>query len=831
MPPLYIIGTGPGDIVHLTDAARQALAEATTIIGYDSYLEQIAPLLAGKATVATGMMREIERCREAIARARAGEAVALVSGGDAGIYGMAGLVLELLEHEAENGQPQPDIRVIPGISAIQAAASVLGAPLMHDFAVISLSDLLTPWDLIMARLTAAAQADFVIVIFNPRSAKRVTQIEEARRIILASRPAGTPAGIVRNACRPDEQSTVTTLGGLLEHRIDMSTIVVIGNSKSFVDSRGRMVTPRGYAGKYGIATTTEPEAVTPECRSGRKSRGPHAAHAAADQAPCRPSVGRPPISLPAKAEAFRSNGGMEASRLQTEQDTPPTPRPGAVMFCGTASDVGKSVVTAGFCRLLVRRGISVAPFKSQNMSLNSAVTPEGGEIGRAQAVQAQACRIAPHTDMNPVLLKPNSDTGSQIIVQGRPVGSMNVAQYDAYKPQAFARVTESFQRLKSGYGFIAIEGAGSIAEINLRHNDIANLRVAAMARCPVILVADIDRGGVFAQIVGTIDLLEPHERKMIRGIVINRFRGDAAILRPGLDFITERTGIPVIGVLPWLADLDLPAEDSMALSRPPRPADGAAGPNAIRIGVVRLPRISNFTDFDALGREPDCALTYLESPQQMAGLDVLVLPGSKTTIPDLDYLQERGFFPAIKDFTGHIVGICGGYQMLGQRVLDPHGVESAIREMAGLGLLPVETELLPEKSTHQAVARLAAAGQALAPGCREEMAGYEIHMGITTPVGPGRPFAGISRRGTAPVDVQDGAVSPDARIFGTYLHGIFDNARFREAYLNRIRGPKGLPLRHDAHERDHGDPFDRLADHLEQHLDIPLLLDICGLAR
>jgi len=831
MPPLYIIGTGPGDIVHLTDAARQALAESATIIGYDSYLEQIDPLIAGKTRVATGMMKEMERCREAIARARAGEAVALVSGGDAGIYGMAGLVLELLESETESGLSQPDIRVIPGISAIQAAASVLGAPLMHDFAVISLSDLLTPWDLITARLDAAARADFVIVLFNPRSTKRVTQIEEARRIILASRPAGTPAGIVRNACRPDERSTVTTLGELLEHPIDMSTIVVIGNGSSFVDRRGRMVTPRGYAGKYGAAPSAKLESGTPECRSGRKSRGPHAAHVAADHSPCRSAAGRPIISMHAKAEAFRSNGGMEASRIQAEDNTPAVSRPNALMFCGTASDVGKSVITAGFCRLLVRRGISTAPFKSQNMSLNSGVTPEGGEIGRAQAMQAQACRIDAHTDMNPVLLKPNSDTGSQVIVQGRPVGNMDVAHYDAYKPVAFEKVVESFERLKNAYDFIVIEGAGSIAEINLKHSDIANLRVAAMARCPVILVADIDRGGVFAQIVGTIDLLEPHEKAMIRGIIINRFRGDAAILKPGLDFITERTGIPIIGVLPWLADLNLPAEDSMALNRPSRPTGELPGPDTIRIGVVRLPRISNFTDFDAFSREPDCTLTYLESPDHMEGLDILIIPGSKSTIPDLCYLKERGFFEAIKDFKGDIVGICGGYQMLGLRVRDPHGVESDVRELSGLGLLPVETELLQEKTTKLTVARLDAGGMALAPGCEGDLAGYEIHMGITTPMSPTRSFARISRRGDAPVGVEDGAVSSDTRIFGTYLHGIFDNAGFREAYLNRIRRDKGLPLRHTTHEEDLDDPFDRLADHLEQHLDIPLLLDICGLER
>ena len=772
MPPLYIIGTGPGDMVHLTEAARQALSDSTTIIGYGSYLEQIGPLTDGKKVVSTGMMQEMDRCRDAIAKARAGETVALVSGGDAGIYGMAGLVLELLAHEAGGGAAQPDVRVIPGISAIQAAASVLGAPLMHDFAVISLSDLLTPWDLIATRLEAAAKADFVIVLFNPRSTRRVTQIEEARRIILAFRPAETPAGIVCNASRPNERSTVTTLEKLLDHHIDMSTIVFIGNSNSFIDSRGRMVTPRGYAGKYGGGASPPAE------------------------------------KTPAQAS-----------------------RTGAVMFCGTASDVGKSVITAGFCRLLVRRGISTAPFKSQNMSLNSGVTPEGGEIGRAQAVQAQACRIDPHTDMNPVLLKPNSDTGSQVIVQGRPVGNMNVAQYDAYKSTAFEKISESFNRLKSGYEFIAIEGAGSIAEINLKHSDIANLRIAAMARCPVILVADIDRGGVFAQIAGTIDLLEPSEKAMIRGIIINRFRGDDSILKPGLDFIVKRTGIPIIGVLPWLADLDLPAEDSMALSHPPRPSHDGSSPDIIRVGVVRLPRISNFTDFDAFRREPDCILTYLESPQQVQECDILIIPGSKSTIPDLRYLEESGFLKAIAGFKGHIAGICGGYQMLGLQVLDPHGVESDIRESAGLGLLPVETELLPDKATHQALARLDAAGTATAPGCRDDLAGYEIHMGITTAVGPAHPFARIVQRGAAQAVVEDGAVSPDARIFGTYLHGIFDNAGFREAYLNRIRRDKGLPLRYDTNGHDHADPFEKLADHLERHLDLPLLLDICGLSR
>src|SRR5450631_3351228 len=307
MATLYIIGTGPGAIEHLTEAARTALVASTVIVGYDNYIELIKPLVAGKEIVSTGMMREVERCREAIRRARSGETVSLVSGGDSGIYGMAGLVFELLENETGDDTAPPDVQVIPGLSAVQAAASVLGAPLMHDFSVISLSDLLTPWDLIKTRLKAAARADFVMVIYNPRSKTRVTQIEEARRICLEVRPAETPVGIVRNACRDDQSSTVTTLGEMLGHEIHMSTIVIIGNASTFVDRRGRMVTPRGYARKYTDAA------------------GPGSAPAA--------------------------NG--------------PLSTPGAVMFCGTASDVGKSIITAGFCRSLLRRGISVAPFKSQ----------------------------------------------------------------------------------------------------------------------------------------------------------------------------------------------------------------------------------------------------------------------------------------------------------------------------------------------------------------------------------------------------------------------------------------------------------------------------------
>lgn len=773
MSSLSIIGTGPGAIEHLTEAARQAIDAAETIIGYDNYIEQIRPLLAGKKIIATGMMQEVQRCQEAISRCRAGESVALVSGGDAGIYGMAGLVFELIETDAgeEPDTLQPDVRVIPGISAVQGGAALLGAPLMHDFAVISLSDLLTPWELIKTRIEAAARADFVIVIFNPRSRTRRTQIEEARGIIRAHRPPETPAGIVRNASRENESVTVTTLGRLLDHEIDMSSVVFIGNSSSFIDSQGRIVTPRGYSGKYGAAVRTPAPVSSQE----------------------------------------------------------PLPQPGAVMFCGTASDVGKSVITAGFCRYLVNRGMAVAPFKSQNMSLNSFVTPEGGEIGRAQAVQAEGCRINPHTDMNPVLLKPNSDIGSQIIVQGRPVGNMTIAEYDAYKPAAFIKIRESFDRLRGAFDFIVIEGAGSIAEINLKKSDIANLKIAVMARCPVILVADIDRGGVFAQIAGTIELLEREERRYIRGIIINKFRGDPDILTPGITFIQERTGVPVLGVLPWFSDITLPAEDSVALGQYAQGASLAAGRDKIRIGVIKLPRMSNFTDFDPLLNEPDVQLCYVDTADNLHSLDILIIPGSKSTIADLNFLRERGVFEEIRNFKGHIAGICGGFQMLGSRLHDPNGMESSEKGADGLGLLAAETEMLTEKETHQTLCRLEEAGLRVAPGCSGVISGYEIHLGKTTLGKSVSPFASITRRGDAEVAVEDGAVSADGRIFGTYLHGIFENEQFRENYLNRIRLAKGAPLQHGDRNKALPDPFDRLAGQLEKHLDMPLLLSICGL--
>ncbi|BDV44393.1 cobyric acid synthase [Geotalea uraniireducens] len=765
MAKLYVVGIGPGDLDHMTFEASEAIEYAETVVGYKTYLELIEPLLLGKEVVSSGMMKEVERCRQALELAAAGKTVALVSGGDAGVYGMAGLVLELANEMAE----PPEIVIVPGVSAVQAAAAVLGAPLMHDFAVISLSDLLTPWDQIERRLVAAAAADFVVALYNPRSKGRVTQLEEARAILLAVRPSTTPVGIVRNACRAGEERIVTTLAGLLDHPVDMFSLVIVGNSATFVDDAGRMVTPRGYA-----------------TRGEEKEHRPLTAHA-----------------LPLTC------GGN------------------ALMVVGTASDVGKSVITAGLCRILKQRGLTVAPFKSQNMALNSAVTPEGGEIGRAQATQAAACGIPPHVDMNPILLKPSSDTGSQVIVQGTAVGTMSVREYNAYKPRAFAKVRESYERLAAAHEFVVIEGAGSIAEINLKAHDIANLRVAEMVGCPAILVADIDRGGVFAQIVGTLALLEPAERERIKGIVINKFRGDPSLLKPGIDFVEQRTGVPVLGVVPMFGGFRLPEEDSVALSRKNTGLSLRPQDETLTIGVVKLSRISNYTDFDPLENEADVQLVYVDGEEQLRNLDLLILPGSKATTTDLFFLMERGLFEAIRAFRGPIVGICGGYQMLGKRVADPHTVESGIREAEGLGLLDVVTVMLERKTTHQATAELFPAGFQVAPRCRGVVNGYEIHMGETI-LGPGaRPFARIVSRSGQPVEVLDGAVSCDGRIFGTYLHGIFDNHCFRTAFLNRLRRSKGLAER--TIDECPQDPFELLAAHLEEHLDIARLLAICGL--
>ena len=754
---LYVVGIGPGGPEHLTPAAARALQSADTIVGYRTYLDLITPFLTGRNVLSSGMRQEVDRCREALKMAADGQVVALVSGGDAGIYGMAGLALELA------GPDGPEVEVIPAISAVQAAAARLGAPLMHDFAVISLSDLLTPFGLICQRLDAAAAADFVITLYNPRSKGRPDHLDSARRILLRHRAGTTPVGIVRHATREEETVQVSTLADFDASSVDMFSIVIIGNSQTLIDAKGRMLTPRGY-----------------NVRSEAKG------------------VRRAPL---------------------TPHPSPLTDKQCAALFIGgTGSDVGKSVITAGLCRLLARRGVDVAPFKAQNMALNSAVTPDGGEIGRAQALQAAACGLEPQVDMNPVLLKPTSHTGSQVIIGGRPVGNMSVTEYHAYKPTAFAAVQAAFGRLAAQHDVIVMEGAGSIAEINLRAHDITNLRAAQMAQAPVLLVADIDRGGVFAAIVGTLQLLTVEERRLVRGVIINRFRGDPSLLTSGLREIEERTGVPVLGVVPWL-DLHLPEEDSVALGRKPtRPS----GNGALRIGVVRLPHISNYTDFDPLEREPGVDLFYLNDPALVAGCDLLLLPGSKSTLADLAWLQKGGLAAAIADLHaagGTIAGICGGYQMLGLSLSDPQRSESELTFAAGLGLLAIDTVLEAEKQTHQVQFSPLPAASDCDLAASGLQSGYEIHLGMTRLDASMRPLFSLRRSADGRV-LDDGAVSTDGRVWGSYLHGLFDNAALRQSLLVGLCRRKGIAPPPASTVPTLTGELDRLADHLEQHLNL-----------
>ncbi|PNU18843.1 cobyric acid synthase CobQ [Geothermobacter hydrogeniphilus] len=763
---LYIVGLGPGDSEHMTPAARAALERAEVVTGYNTYLELIPDLVAGKETFSTGMRQETERCREALRRAADGATVALVCSGDAGIYGMAGLVLELQQAE---GPEQVEIEIVPGVSAVQAAAARLGAPLMHDFAVISLSDLLTDWSAIVRRLEAAAGTDFVIALYNPKSRGRAGQIEQARQILLRHRDPATPVGIVRNACREGEVVTVSDLASFTDETIDMFSLVIIGNPATFVDRRGRMVTPRGYR-------------LRREARGGRSEETPV------------------------------SGGGS------------PTP---ALFVAGTGSDVGKSVIAAGFCRLLARRGLTVAPFKAQNMANNSAVCADGGEIGRAQALQAAACRVEPTVDMNPVLLKPNSETGAQVIVQGRPVGNMSVREYHAFRENAWRAVCDSYRRLARQVGLVVMEGAGSIAEINLRGQDITNLAAARMAGAKVVLVADIDRGGVFAAILGTLQLLTEEERELIAGVVINKFRGDVGLLKSGIDEIECRTGVPVLGVIPWLR-LQLPEEDSLALERP-----GDGFDSGIRIGVVQLPRISNFTDFAPFEAVAGVSLCYVERPEQIAGLDLLILPGTKSTLADLDWLRQQGLAEAILTYHaegGRLIGICGGLQMLGERVRDPQGVEGPPGEAPGLGLLDIETTLQTEKQTHRVEAEFLPAAAAAGFTGFDRVRGYEIHAGASSRGILCRPLLRLVSRSGDDSARLDGAVSADGRVWGSYLHGLFDDQRVLHAVLAPLASGRSFPAGPSARQRLDSE-LDRLADHLAAHLDLKRLCRLCGLER
>lgn len=478
-----------------------------------------------------------------------------------------------------------------------------------------------------------------------------------------------------------------------------------------------------------------------------------------------------------------------------------------LMVQGTTSDAGKSTLVAALCRWLMRQSVAVAPFKPQNMALNSAVTADGGEIGRAQAAQARACGLPPHTDMNPVLLKPNSDTGAQVIIHGHSIGNMEALDYHAYKSTARAAVLASHQRLSAQYQTVIVEGAGSPAEINLRAGDIANMGFAEAVDCPVILIADIDRGGVFAHLVGTLALLSASEQARVKGFVINRFRGDLSLLQPGLDWLETETGKPVFGVLPYLSNLHLEAEDAL----PPKTEQPPAQFNII---VPALPHISNHTDFDALRLNPRINLQFIAPNSSPPPADLIILPGSKSVRTDIAWLKQKGWHCAIARhlrYGGKLIGICGGLQMLGTAIHDPLGIEGEAGSSAGLGLLALETTLAASKQLRNVSGTLSLNHTAIT--------GYEIHAGISQGTALQHPAAWLDGQ-------PDGAISPDGQILATYVHGIFDtpascDALLAWAGLQQAASPD-LGALYEA-------SLDILADNVEQHLDTQLLKALLSL--
>lgn len=470
------------------------------------------------------------------------------------------------------------------------------------------------------------------------------------------------------------------------------------------------------------------------------------------------------------------------------------------MIQGTTSDAGKSTLVAGICRVLYRRGIRVAPFKPQNMALNSAVTLDGGEIGRAQAVQAQACGLSPHTDMNPVLLKPNSDTGCQVIIHGKVLGNQEASAYHDYKKTAMQAVFASYQRLSAQYDYLMVEGAGSPAEINLREGDIANMGFAEAVDCPVILIADIDRGGVFAHIVGTLALLSDSERARVAGFVINRFRGDITLLQPGLDWLEKQTGKPVLGVLPYLHNLHLEAEDAISQVS----INKTEAEMRLKVVVPILPHISNHTDFDALRLHPSVDFQFVKLGEAIAPADLIILPGSKNVRSDLQYLKDYGWQQALTKhlrYGGKVLGICGGFQMLGQAILDPYGVEGEVGTSTGFGWLEMQTTLEKEKQLKQVTGKLSFADATVN--------GYEIHMGVSNGAALTSPALWVEGK-------PEGAISPDQQVAGTYMHGLFDHSESCEAWLIWA----GLRVRTSFdYMQIQEQSINLLADCLEQHLD------------
>ncbi|MEW6618052.1 MAG: cobyric acid synthase [bacterium] len=487
-----------------------------------------------------------------------------------------------------------------------------------------------------------------------------------------------------------------------------------------------------------------------------------------------------------------------------------------IQICGTGSAVGKSVLVAGLCRIFLQEGFKVAPFKAQNMALNSAVTQDGLEIGRAQAMQAQACGLKPTVDMNPVLLKPTSNVDSQVIIYGKPIGNMSAFQYYNYKSKIFPQVKESLNRLRQEFDIVVIEGAGSPAEINLKKYDIVNMRIARLIKSPVLLVGDIDRGGIFAWLLGTLQLLSESEKKLVKGFIINKFRGNKALLKNGLRFLEKESGKKVVGVVPYYDDIKLPQEDSLFFDQPKK---SRVKEDAIKIVVVRLPHISNFTDFDVFEQE-EVDFEYSVDINDIKKADCIILPGSKNTCDDLEFLYEKGIVEVIKQKAEQgcvIVGICGGYQMLGNNIRDTFGVEGK-KSVQGLGLLDMETQFNKEKNTYLVQAKDLTRNLLIN--------GYEIHHGLTK-INGSYLFL-IIKRGDKKVHIKDGAVNYAGNVWGTYIHGLFDNHLFRHNFLNELRKKRGLPIKQVMGEFSQDKEYDKLADLLRENLEMEFIKEIIG---
>lgn len=486
----------------------------------------------------------------------------------------------------------------------------------------------------------------------------------------------------------------------------------------------------------------------------------------------------------------------------------------AIMVVGTTSHAGKSLITTAICRLLSRRGLRVTPFKGQNMALNAYVTPTGGEIGYAQAVQAWAASVEPQVEMNPILLKPQGNMTSQVIIKGQPTGTVGAAEYyEKYFDMGWEAITESLRKLSSNFDFVVCEGAGSPAEINLKHRDLTNMRVAKHLNAATVLVVDIDRGGAFAHVVGTLQLLDPEERALIKGIIINKFRGQRSLLESGITWLEDYTGIPVLGVIPWVEDI-FPAEDSVSLLER-RDSKSTAD---ITIAVIRLPHISNFTDFEPLEAEPTVKVKYINPKQPLGYPDAVIIPGSKTTIPDMLLLQKSGLAEELQNYVaagGTVMGICGGFQMLGEWVADPEGIEGQEGRFDALNLLPIHTSINAKKITRQRQVT------SQFPQVGLPVSGYEIHQGHSQ-------IADSELVKHLFDDPYLGIVDNDQAVWGTYLHGIFDNSPWRRAWLNRLRNQRGLnslPTGIPNYREQREDILNSLADLVETHLNFNPILD------